>query len=72
MVPLVEVVPHPGTQDIYVLRTLEFYRSIDKEAILINQETPGFIANRLQMALYNEAYSLVTRGIVSAADIGKQ
>ena len=71
MVPLVEVVPHPGTKDIYVVRTIDFYRSIGKEPILINQETPGFIANRLQMALCNEAYSLVTRGIVSAADVGK-
>jgi hypothetical protein len=37
----------------------------------IKQELPGFIANRLQMALYNEAYSLVSRGIISAADLGK-
>lgn len=70
MVPLVEVVPHPGTGEKYITRTLEFYRSIGKKPILIKRETPGFIANRLQMALCIEAYSLVARGIVSAADIG--
>lgn len=69
--PLVEVVPHPGTEETYVTCAVNFYRSIGKEPILIKQETPGFIANRLQMALCNEAYSLVSRGIVSAADIGE-
>ncbi|KAJ6091161.1 hypothetical protein N7467_003130 [Penicillium canescens] len=69
LVPLVEVVPHPGTEEIYANRALDFYRSLGKKPVLIKQETPGFIANRLQMALYNEAYSLVSRGIVSAADL---
>jgi 3-hydroxyacyl-CoA dehydrogenase len=71
LIPLVEVVPHAGTEEIYSSRALDFYRSLGKKPILIKQETPGFIANRLQMALCNEAYSLVSRGIVSAADLGK-
>ncbi|KAE8414820.1 hypothetical protein BDV36DRAFT_298657 [Aspergillus pseudocaelatus] len=69
MVPLVEVVPHPGAQEPYITKALDFYRSLGKKPILIKKETPGFIANRLQMALCNEAYSLVTRDIVSAADL---
>jgi 3-hydroxyacyl-CoA dehydrogenase len=71
LVPLVEVVPHPGTPDVYVQNAMEFYRALGKKPVLIKQETPGFIANRLQWALCCEAYSLVTRGIVSAEDLGK-
>jgi 3-hydroxyacyl-CoA dehydrogenase len=71
LVPLVEVVPHPNTGEMYTRKTIDFYRSLGKKPILIKQETPGFIANRLQTALCNEAYSLVARGIVSAADLGK-
>lgn len=37
----------------------------------MKQETPGFIANRLQVAVMREAYSLVNRGVVSAEDLGE-
>jgi len=37
----------------------------------LHQEVPGFAANRLQAALCSEAYSLVSRGIISAEDLGE-
>ena len=49
----------------------QFYKDLDKDPVIVNQETPGFIANRLQAAMCAEAYSLVTRGIVSAEDLGE-
>ncbi|KAL4903310.1 hypothetical protein BDW74DRAFT_54229 [Aspergillus multicolor] len=70
LVPLVEVVPHPGTADEFVNAAYDFYKSLDKDPIIVRQETPGFIANRLQAALCAEAYSLVQRGVVSAEDLG--
>ena len=70
LMPLVEVVPHPGTDQAATQRALQFYQSIGKAPVLIKQETPGFAANRLQAALCNEAYSLVNRGILSAEDLG--
>jgi 3-hydroxyacyl-CoA dehydrogenase len=70
IMPLVEVVPHPGTDPKSVEAALEFYRSLSKTPVPINQEIPGFAANRLQAALCNEAYSLVARGILSAKDLG--
>ena len=69
--PLVEVVPHPGTDKTSVDRAMEFYRSLSRKAVLISQEIPGFATNRLQAAVWNEAYSLASRGIMSATDIGK-
>jgi 3-hydroxyacyl-CoA dehydrogenase len=69
LMPLVEVVPHPNTDKHAVNTALEFYRSLGKKPILINHEVPGFVANRLQAAVNNEAYSLVSRGIVSAQDL---
>ncbi|RDW79133.1 uncharacterized protein DSM5745_05985 [Aspergillus mulundensis] len=71
LVPLVEVVPHPGTSDEYVDAAYAFYKSLDKDPIIVRQETPGFIANRLQAALCAEAYSLIGRGVVSAQDLDK-
>ncbi|KAB8221024.1 hypothetical protein BDV33DRAFT_230669 [Aspergillus novoparasiticus] len=66
LMPLVEVVPHAGTNATSVKTAMEFYKSLGKSPVHIRQETPGFVANRLQAALMNEAYSLVQRGIISA------
>ncbi|KAJ5352823.1 hypothetical protein N7452_001797 [Penicillium brevicompactum] len=71
LVPLVEVVPHPATGSAYVDAAFQFYQSLDKEPVLVKQETPGFIANRLQAAVCAEAYSLISRGVVSAEDLDK-
>jgi 3-hydroxyacyl-CoA dehydrogenase len=70
--PLVEVVPHPGTNETSINTALQFYNSLGRKAIHIKQEAPGFVANRLQAALCNEAYSLVARGTVTAQELGKQ
>lgn len=71
LMPLVEVVPHPGTDPAVVERAMAFYRSLGKRPVHVRQEVPGFVVNRLQVALCNEAYSLVSRGIVSAAELGE-
>lgn len=69
LVPLVEVVPTPNAPTEVVERALEIYRSIGKKPILVRAELPGHVVNRLQAALWQEAYSLVNRGVVSVADI---
>lgn len=71
LVPLVEIVPHSGTSDEYINTAYQFYQSLDKDPVIVKQETPGFIANRLQAAVCAEAYSLIARGVVSAEDLGK-
>lgn len=69
LVPLVELVPTPATPAEVVKRGLEIYRSIGKKPILVRAELPGHVTNRLQAALWQEAYSLVDRGMVSVEDI---
>ncbi|KAH8651264.1 3-hydroxyacyl-CoA dehyrogenase [Xylariales sp. PMI_506] len=69
LIPLVEVVPHPGTSEQSISATMQFYQSLGKRPILLQREVPGFVSNRLQAAINNEAYSLISRGIVSAADL---
>lgn len=69
LVPLVEVVPSADTSTEVVERALETYRAIGKKPILVRAELPGHVANRLQAAMWQEAYSLVDRGVVSVVDI---
>ncbi|KAL9571697.1 hypothetical protein ACKAV7_004021 [Fusarium commune] len=55
LIPLVEVVPHPDTSSQSVNTALLFYKSVGKRPILLHQEVPGFVSNRLQAAINNEA-----------------
>ncbi|WP_433502413.1 3-hydroxyacyl-CoA dehydrogenase NAD-binding domain-containing protein [Pseudonocardia halophobica] len=69
VIPLVEVVPGERTAEEAVTRALAFYTAVGKKPIRLRQELPGHVANRLQAALWQEAYSLVERGVASVADI---
>ena len=69
LIPLVEVVPGEKTGEDAVERALAFYAAVGKKPIRLRQEVPGHVANRLQAALWQEAYSLVERGVASVADI---
>lgn len=69
LIPLVEVVPHPGTSQRTIEVALAFYKRLGKRPIILKTEVPGFVANRLQAAVNNEAYSLISRGVVSAEDL---
>ncbi len=69
LVPVVELVPAPWTDPEIVpwLRT-EMER-IGQVVVVVNREIEGFILNRLQGALLNEAWALFDGGYASAADI---
>ncbi|KFG80591.1 hypothetical protein MANI_017583 [Metarhizium anisopliae] len=71
LMPLVEVVPHAETAAASTETAMNFYKSLGRKPVLIRQEIPGFAANRLQAAVCNEAYSLVSRGVLSAQDLGE-
>ena len=69
LVPLVEVVGGSATSPEAVEAAMETLSHLGKRPIHIRREVPGHVANRLQAALWREAYHLVDQGIVSVADI---
>jgi carnitine 3-dehydrogenase len=69
VLPLVEVVPGERTGEAAVEQAMDFYTSLGKKPIRLRHELPGHVANRLQAALWREAYSLVDRGVATVADI---
>jgi 3-hydroxybutyryl-CoA dehydrogenase len=69
LLPLVELVRGPETSD-QTLETMHaLYTRIGKRPALIQWEAPGFVANRLQMALLREALHIVEAGIATPQDI---
>jgi 3-hydroxyacyl-CoA dehydrogenase len=69
LIPLVEVVGGERTSAETIERTMAFYASIGKRPIHVKREVKGHIANRLQAALWREAFHLVNEGVASVADI---
>lgn len=69
LVPLVEVVGGEATSEAAVDAAMGLYASIGKSPIRIRAELPGHVTNRLQAALWREAYWLVEQGVVSVAEV---
>jgi ketoreductase RED1 len=69
LVPLVEVVPSPTTDPDVLERAVAFYRAMGKQPQVLSREIPGFVANRLQAALFREAVHLVTQGVVTEQEL---
>ena len=69
LIPLVEVLGGKLTSADALAKTIAFYRAIGKKPIHIRKEVPGHIANRLQAALWREAFNLVEQGIATVEDV---
>jgi carnitine 3-dehydrogenase len=69
LIPLVEVVGGEKTAADVVAWTSEFFRRIGKSVITMEHEVPGFIANRLQEALWREALHMVANGEATVEQI---
>ncbi len=69
LVPAVEIVPAPDTDPEVVARCAALMRRIGQSPIVLTREIEGFVMNRLQGALLEEAFRLIDAGIVSASDL---
>jgi 3-hydroxyacyl-CoA dehydrogenase len=69
LIPLVEVVGGELTSPETVDAAFAFYEGIGKRPIRLRREVPGHVANRLQAALWREAFSLVEKGVATVSDI---
>lgn len=66
LVPLVEVVQTDRTSTTTIWKTLSLLTSVGKSPAHIKKDVPGFVANRLQHALWREAIAMVAEGICDA------
>jgi L-gulonate 3-dehydrogenase len=69
LIPAAEVVPAPWTDPAAVTRTADFLRAAGHAPIVMKREIDGFVMNRMQGALLEEAFRLVAEGYVSAEDV---
>jgi 3-hydroxybutyryl-CoA dehydrogenase len=71
VVPLVEVVRGEETADAVVETAYDFFDDMGKTPVRVEKDIPGFIGNRIQLAMAYEAFSLLDRGVASAEAIDR-
>lgn len=71
LIPLVEIVPGDKTSRRTVDATYSLMEDLGKVPVVLRREVPGYIANRLQAALWREAIDLVDRGVASVEDVDR-
>jgi 3-hydroxyacyl-CoA dehydrogenase len=71
LLPLVELSPAPWTDAAVVERTRALMERVGQVPVVLRREIPGFLLNRLQGALLQEAFRLVDAGYASLEDIDK-
>ena len=69
LLPLVEVVGGKATEPEAVAWAVAFYEIAGKAPLAMKKEIPGFVATRLQEALWREALHMVANGEATPADI---
>jgi 3-hydroxybutyryl-CoA dehydrogenase len=63
LVPLVEVIQGPDTDLPAVERTIALLAAVGKTPVHVRRDVAGFVGNRLQHALWREAFDLVDQGV---------
>jgi 3-hydroxyacyl-CoA dehydrogenase len=69
LIPATEVVPAPWTSPEIVERARAFLIAAGQAPIVMKRELDGFVMNRMQGALLEEAFRLVADGFASAEDV---
>ncbi|WP_176083195.1 3-hydroxyacyl-CoA dehydrogenase NAD-binding domain-containing protein [Martelella sp. HB161492] len=71
MVRLVEICGATGADDAVVERLMAFYEDCGRVSVRLNKPIPGFVVNRLQVALVREAIHIISEGVVDVEGLDK-
>ncbi|UCH48695.1 MAG: 3-hydroxyacyl-CoA dehydrogenase [Betaproteobacteria bacterium] len=71
LIPLVEVVLTEHTDQGMGQRLYEEMEALQFKPVMVKQDVPGFLANRMQAALSREAWSLIDRGVATPEDVDR-
>ncbi len=71
IIPLVELIRGDGTSNKTVEILLGLVKKIDKEPVVVQKDSPGFIGNRIQFAVFREALNIVEQGIATFEDVDR-
>lgn len=69
LIPLVEVVQAEESADWSISATYDLLTRVGKHPVHVRKDVPGFVGNRLQHALWREAFAIIDEGICDPATV---
>jgi 3-hydroxybutyryl-CoA dehydrogenase len=69
LIPLVEVVRTEEASDRCINLTYDLLARVGKHPVHVHKDVPGFVGNRLQHALWREAFAIIDQGICDPATV---
>jgi len=69
--PGVEIVAGKKTKKKFLNKANKFYKSISMNPIMVKKELPGYLADRLQEALWREALHIINEGYATTKDLDR-
>ena len=69
LIPLVEVIRTEHTAARCMAEVYDLLEAAGKRPVRVEKDVPGFVGNRLQHALWREAFALIDEGICDAATV---
>ena len=69
IMPLLEIVPSPTSSFDVVSATVAYWKALGRSPVVVKKECAGFVANRLALALFREAISLVNEGVIGVREL---
>ena len=71
LLPAVEIVPGKKTSIKYLNKAKNFYKSMSMNPIMLKQELPGYLSDRLQEALWREGLHIIDEGHATTEDLDR-
>ncbi len=71
LLPAVEIVPGKKTSMKFVNKAKKFYKSISMSPIILENELPGYLSDRLQEALWREGLHIINEGFATTKDLDR-
>ena len=71
LMPLVEVVKGERTSEATLERLRTALAGAGKQVVIVHKDVPGQLGNRLQHALFREAFHIIEEGIASVEDVDR-
>ena len=69
--PGVEIVAGKKTKKSFLNKANKFYKSISMNPIMVKKELPGYLADRLQEALWREGLHIINEGYATTKDLDR-
>ena len=71
MCPGVEIVPGKKTKKKFLNKANKFYKSISMNPIMVKKELPGYLADRLQEALWREGLHIINENYATTKELDR-